>query len=337
MSAANQQGGGGVDRADQQGGGGVDRANQQGGGGVAGLARPYEEFLSWLTVERGRSARTIDAYRSDLEDWERWLVALQLDALEGTPELLDRYVDALRERGSSPATIARRVSTLRGLYRFLEDDGWIAVDPASELAGPPAPTRFPKALSEEEVLRLLEAPAGDGPVARRDRALFEVLYGTGARISEVVGLALADVSDEVQLVRVTGKGSKERLVPLGRPARQALDAWLSESGRAAFIPKRWARRGDAEAVFLNQRGGRLTRQGAWAILRGHADHVGLGKRVSPHVLRHSCATHLLAHGADIRVVQEVLGHASVTTTQLYTKLSAEHLRDAYTRAHPRAG
>jgi len=305
--------------------------------GTGGLARPYEEFLSWLAVERGRSVRTISAYRSDLEDWERWLVSLRLDALEGTPETLDRYVDALRGRGSSPATIARHVSTLRGFYRFLEDDGWITVDPASELAGPPSPLRFPKALSEEEVLRLLDAPAGNGPVAWRDRALFEVLYGTGARISEVVGLALTDVSDEVQLVRVTGKGSKERLVPLGRPARQALDAWLSEGGRTAFIPKRWAKRGDAEAVFLNQRGGRLTRQGAWAILRGHADRVGLGNRVSPHVLRHSCATHLLAHGADIRVVQEVLGHASVTTTQFYTKLSAEHLRDAYTSAHPRAG
>ncbi len=308
-------------------------ADPQGG---AGLARPYEEFLSWLAVERGRSAQTIGAYRNDLEHWERWLVLLGQDALEGTPELLDRYVDTLRGRGSSPATIARHVSTLRGFYRFLEDDGWITVDPASDLAGPPTPIRLPKALAEDEVFRLLDAPVGDDPVARRDRALLEVLYGTGARISEVVGLALADVSDEVQLVRVMGKGAKERLVPLGHPARLALDAWFSEGGRTAFVPKQWARRGDAAAVFLNQRGGRLTRQGAWAILRGHADRVGLGSRVSPHVLRHSCASHLLAHGADIRVVQEVLGHASVTTTQLYTKLSAEHLRDAYTSAHPRA-
>jgi len=198
------------------------------------------------------------------------------------------------------------------------------------------PAGLPKALSEAEITSLLEVVVGDDAVARRDRALLELLYGTGARISEACGLRLSDVDLDASLARLFGKGAKERIVPLGRLAREALAAWLAPAGRGAMEPDRWARRGDAEAVFLNQRGGRLGRQGAWTIVRRHGDACGLGPRLTPHVLRHSCATHMLDHGADIRAVQELLGHASIATTQVYTLVSTERLFAAYDAAHPRA-
>ena len=231
--------------------------------------------------------------------------------------------------------MARRRSVVRGLHHFLVDESLATTDPTVEMAGARVPRRLPKALSEAEVNALLDAVGGDDAVARRDRALLELLYGTGARVSEVVGLDLADLAEADGLLRVYGKGSKERLVPLGRQARAALSGWLGPGGRDRFQPRQWRRRGDAEAVFLNARGGRLTRQGAFGIVRQHAGRVGLADRVSPHVLRHSCATHMLARGADIRVVQELLGHVSIATTQLYTKVSPEHLRAAYESAHPR--
>jgi integrase/recombinase XerD len=198
------------------------------------------------------------------------------------------------------------------------------------------PRRLPKALEEDEVLALLDSVSGIEPRDLRDRALLELLYGTGARISEVVGLSLADLQGDDGLLRVFGKGAKERLVPVGAPARMAVDRWLSPDGRPRLAPDRWRRRDDAEAVFINTRGGRLSRQGAWAVVSHRADRAGLGAVVSPHVLRHSCASHMLAHGADIRVVQELLGHVSIATTQIYTKLSQDHLRRSYDRAHPRA-
>jgi integrase/recombinase XerD len=209
-------------------------------------------------------------------------------------------------------------------------------DPSGDVAVPRVPASLPKPLTEDEVLALLEAVTGDGPADRRDRAMLEVLYGTGMRIGELAGWSLGDLDLSGALARVLGKGAKERIVPLGRPAVRALVAWLGPGGRPAMAPARWARRGDAEAVFLNRRGGRLSRQAAWAIVHRHADRVGLADKVSPHVLRHSCATHLLDHGADIRVVQELLGHASVSTTQVYTKVSPERLRAVYDEAHPRA-
>jgi integrase/recombinase XerD len=198
------------------------------------------------------------------------------------------------------------------------------------------PAGLPKALSEEEVLALLAAVQGDDPIGRRDRAILEVLYGTGLRISELVGLSLADLDLGAALLRAFGKGAKERIVPLGRHALDALEWWLAPGGRPALEPARWARRGDAEAVLLNARGGRLSRQGAWGIVRRHGDAVGLGDRLTPHVLRHSCATHMLDHGADIRAVQELLGHASISTTQIYTLVSNERLFEVYRSAHPRA-
>ncbi len=295
-----------------------------------------EEYLSWLTVERGRASNTISSYRRDLVGWEQWLrdAGLEVDAVR--PDHLERYLEHARSQGKSAATINRTLASLRGLFGFLYGEGAIAVDPTADLQSPRTARRLPKALDEDQVLSLLYAVGGTGPLDFRDRALLEVLYGTGARISEVVGLSLGDLQFDDGLIRVFGKGSKERLVPLGRPAREALSAWLSPVGRSLVEPDRWRHRGDAEAVFLNTRGGRLSRQGAWAVLKRHAERVGLEDQVSPHVLRHSCASHMLAHGADIRVVQELLGHVSIATTQLYTRLSSEHLRSAYESAHPRA-
>ncbi len=295
-----------------------------------------EEYLSWLTVERGRSSNTIVSYRRDLVGWEQWLREAGIEPDAVRPDHLEGYLEFARTQGKSPATISRTLASLRGLFGFLYGEGAIASDPTADLQSPRVARRLPKALDEGQTLSLLHAVAGIGPLDFRDRALLEVLYGTGARISEVVGLSLSDLHFDDGLIRVFGKGSKERLVPLGRPARETLSAWLSPVGRPLVAPDRWAHRGDAEAVFLNTRGGRLSRQGAWAVLKRHAGRVGLSDQVSPHVLRHSCASHMLAHGADIRVVQELLGHVSIATTQLYTRLSSEHLRSAYESAHPRA-
>jgi integrase/recombinase XerD len=228
------------------------------------------------------------------------------------------------------------VVVVRSLYKFLVDEGRLAGDPAADVAVPAVPAGIPKALAEDEITSLLDAVVGDDPRARRDRAILETLYGTGIRISELVGLSLGDVDLESRLLRAFGKGSKERLVPLGRHAVAALGEWLAPSGRGALSPQQWSRRGDQEAVFLNRRGGRLTRQGAWLVVKRYGDAVGLGAKLSPHVLRHSCATHMLDHGADIRTVQTLLGHASISTTQVYTKVSTERLFAAYRAAHPRA-
>jgi integrase/recombinase XerD len=195
---------------------------------------------------------------------------------------------------------------------------------------------LPKALAEAEIASLLGAVVGADAIALRDRAMLEVLYGTGLRISELVGLSLGDLDLDAALLRAFGKGAKERIVPLGRMARSALVDWLGPEGRPSLVPERWRRRDDADAVFLNAKGGRLSRQGAWGVVRKYGDRVGLGDRLTPHVLRHSCATHMLDHGADIRAVQELLGHASISTTQVYTMVSTERLRSVYESAHPRA-
>jgi integrase/recombinase XerD len=300
------------------------------------LSAEAEEYLSWLAVEKGRSRNTLAAYRRDLLAFHLWLQQTGRD-LEGLGEegILE-YVSHLRQQGRAPASVARGLVVVRGLYRFRVEEGTAALDPTVEVATPRVPQGLPKALSEEEVAELLGVVKGDQVLARRDRAILEVLYGTGMRISELVGLSLADLALEDGLVRVFGKGAKERLVPLGSFGRQTLRTWLGAGGRPELEPRRWARRGDAEAVFLNARGGRLSRQGAWGIVTRHGQAAGLAHRLTPHVLRHSCATHMLDHGADIRVVQELLGHASISTTQVYTKVSAERLLRVYQAAHPRA-
>lgn len=295
-----------------------------------------EDLLMWLTAERGRAANTISAYRRDLRTYVGWLRASGRtlgDVLEA--DLVD-YVGELRDRGLAPASVARSLVPVRSLHRFLAEEGRAATDPGAHLELPKVPRGLPKALSEDDVGRLLDAPVGAGPAILRDRAMLEVLYGTGVRVSELVGLSLGDVDLDSALLRAFGKGSKERIVPIGTPAVRALVAWLGPGGRSELAPEQWRRRGDAEAVFLNVRGGRLSRQGAWDVLRRYAARVGLEGKLSPHVLRHSCATHMLDHGADIRAVQELLGHASISTTQVYTLVSTERLWEVYRNAHPRA-
>jgi len=306
------------------------------------LPRAAEEYLSWLQVERGRSVRTLDAYRRDLAAYEETVrVRSGGDIDAASAGDVAAHLAALR-RSHSPSSVARSLSSIRGFHRFCLEEGWRDDDPTLDLPSVSVTDLLPKALSEEETERLLGAVVGTGPGVLRDRALLEVLYGTGARVSEVLGLNLGDVAEAVEsgelaFVRVLGKGDKERMVPLGRVARAALVDWLSGQGRPHFEPRRWRHRSDADAVFLNARGGRLTRVGAFGVVKKYAARVGLEERVSPHVLRHSCATHMLGRGADVRVVQELLGHASVATTQRYTKVSPEHLRRAYEGAHPRAG
>src|SRR5437763_2390131 len=300
------------------------------------LPAAVEEYLSWLAVERGRSANTLAAYRRDLAAYVEFVHGRGAALGDVNEALVQDYLAFLRAADRAPASVARALVAVRSLHRFLVEEGYAGSDPASDVGVPRVPQGLPKALSEEEVERLLGAVVGEDAVARRDRAILEVLYGTGLRISELVGLSISDLSLDEGLVRAFGKGSKERVVPPGRRARQALGAWLSPSGRGALAPERWARRGDAEAVFLNARGGRLSRQGAWGIVRRYGDRAELAGRLTPHVLRHSCATHMLDRGADIRAVQELLGHASISTTQVYTKVSTERLRKVYEQAHPRA-
>lgn len=302
----------------------------------AALPLDAEEYLTWLRVERGRSSNTLAAYRRDLEAYWQWLRRQGRPLVEVTEADVTAYVAFQRAKGKAPSTVKRSVVAVRSLHRFLAVEGTTAADPAADVEVPRVPQGLPKALTEDEIAALIDAVGGRDAAARRDRAILEVLYGTGLRISELVGLSLADLALDDGLVRAFGKGSKERIVPIGRMAHRALADWLSPDGRGRFEPKRWARRTDAEAVFLNARGGRLSRQGAWGIVRRYGARAGLEGRLTPHVLRHSCATHMLDHGADIRTVQELLGHASVSTTQVYTKVSTERLWSVYRQAHPRA-
>ena len=295
-----------------------------------------EDFLVWLAVEKGRSANTLSAYRRDLLRYRDHLRRRHTSMINATEDDVIAFVHVLVGEGLAPASVTRTLVAVRGLHRFLVAEEVRLDDPAAEVEMPRVPRGLPKALTLEQVTALIEVVTGDDPVARRDRAILETLYGTGVRISELVGMSLGHVDLHDGLVRVLGKGSKERIVPVGRHAAIALTEWTATAGRGAMEPDRWARREDAEAVFLNQRGGRLSRQGAWGVVTKHGRRVGLGAALTPHVLRHSCATHMLDHGADIRTVQELLGHASISTTQIYTKVSTERLLAVYRAAHPRA-
>lgn len=297
-----------------------------------------EDFLSWLLSERGRAANTIAAYRRDLTAYARWLDARGRTLATVTGDDLVDLIGARREAAAAASSIARQLAAIRMLHRHLVSEGQRLDDPTADLEGVKIPAGIPKALSETEIAALLDAVTGDDPIARRDRALLELLYGTGARISEVCDLSMGAIDFDARLVRLFGKGSKERIVPFGRAAARALDEWFATEGRMALVPAQWRRRDDANAVFLNTRGGRLTRQAAWAVINKHGRRAGLDTRhqLSPHVLRHSCATHMLDHGADLRVVQEMLGHASISTTQVYTKVSQERLWHVYRESHPRA-
>lgn len=298
------------------------------------------EYESWLRVERGLAPNSLAAYRRDLR---RYAEYLRRRGVTGDVALVDEsivsgWVDELQkartdegQRRYKESSIARALAAVRSFHRFCVEEGLLDDDPSGDVGAPRVPQGIPKALTEAEVDALLGAVPGDGPRPRRDRAILEVLYAGGLRISELVGLDLGDVDLYDGLVHVMGKGSKERVVPLGRSAREAVGDYLT-TGR----PELAGTRTREPALFLNARGGRLTRQGAWLIVRAAGDRAGLQGRLFPHVLRHSCATHMLDHGADIRVVQELLGHASLSTTQVYTKVSPERLRAVYDAAHPRA-
>ena len=288
------------------------------------------EHHTWLAVERGLAPNSLAAYDRDLRRYVGFMRRRRLGPDDVGEQDVHLYVDALRAE-YSPATVARALVAVRSLHRFALEEGLVVGDPSDAVGAPRVPQGLPKALTEPEIEKLLGAVVGDDPRALRDRAILETLYAGGLRIGELVGLDRGDLDLEHGSVRVLGKGSKERVVPIGRTARRALTAYLAE-GRAHH-----SREGRVEAaVFLNTRGGRLSRQTCWALVRAAGDRAGLGGRLSPHVLRHSCATHMLEHGADIRVVQELLGHASLSTTQVYTRVSPERLRAVYDAAHPRA-
>lgn len=302
-----------------------------------GIRELCQSYLNHMAIERGAAYSTLRSYTRDLIRYGRYL------ALRGITRIVDvrsldvvGFLAALRDgdeeyRGLAESSVARALIAARGLHRFALTEGIVEVDVAAEVSPPAPPLRLPKALPVGDVLRLLEQ-AGDHTVSGlRDRALVEVLYSCGARISEITGMDVDDVSAEQRTVRLNGKGGRQRIVPIGRPALEALDAYLV---RARPELARHGR--GTPAVFLNSRGTRLSRQTAWHGLKSAARRAGLSETISPHTLRHSFATHLIEGGADVRVVQELLGHASVTTTQIYTLITVNTLREVYVGAHPRA-
>ena len=295
-----------------------------------------ERFLTWMRVEQGRSDRTIEAYGRDIAQYETYLATAKSNSRVVKPAVIEKYVGQLRANERAPKSIARQFAAIRMFHRFMLDEGFRTDNPTSFIDGVKVPSGIPKALSEEEVELLLNAVTGVDSLAVRDRALLEFLYATGARVSEACGLSMSDVDMESNVARVFGKGSKERIVPFGRHAKEALETWLGAGGRPMLCPQQWAKRDHADAVFLGSRGTRLSRQAAWGIVRKYAMLAGIKSELSPHVLRHSCATHMLVHGADLRIVQELLGHASVSTTQVYTKVDNEVLFEMYRESHPRA-
>jgi integrase/recombinase XerD len=308
------------------------------------LAGSLAEYETWLRVERGLAPNSLAAYRRDLRRYAGYL-RRHGDSDPGavSEETVAAYVEELRDARDddgrpryAPSSVARAVAAVRSFHRFCVEEGLVHSDPSEDIGGPRVPQGIPKALSETDVEALLGAVPGDDPRALRDRAILETLYAGGLRISELVGLERGDLDLRDGIARVLGKGSKERVVPLGRTARAALDDYLDRGRPDLERRSSGGGKRSGDAVFLNARGGRLTRQGAWLIVRAAGDRAGLGDRLFPHVLRHSCATHMLDHGADIRVVQELLGHASLSTTQVYTRVSPERLRAVYDLAHPRA-
>jgi integrase/recombinase XerD len=301
------------------------------------LRTDAERFLDHLTVERGLSTNTVQAYRRDLR---RYLAFLGSWGIRDVPDVTDEAVGAYVVQLTSsthddgalyrPASVARMLSAVRTFHRFELREGVTDHDPTVGIVPPKLPRSLPRPLSVDEVARLIDAPPAGDAVGLRDRAILELLYGAGLRVSELTGLDVDDVELEDGSVRVLGKGGKERDVPVGRYAREAVSAYLTRA-RPGFATSR-----SRAALFLNQRGGRLTRQGVSLLLARHVRAAGIRRRVTPHTLRHSFATHLLEGGADVRVVQELLGHASVATTQIYTLVTKEHLREVYFTSHPRA-
>jgi integrase/recombinase XerD len=293
------------------------------------------DFLSYLEVERGLARNTLEAYRTDLQQYQLFVTAHGLDPLGVTPRELGDFISELAGPGDgrsplAPATLQRKIACLRSFYRYLRREQMIDHDPATELRAPRVRGRLPQVLSRDEIAKLLAQPRGNSPTAIRDRALLETMYACGLRASETIGLELADLDLEAGILRARGKGSKERIVPIGSKAISSLRSYL-DGARPRLVGLT-----DQTRVFVNHRGGPLSRQGLYKIVQRHAKRAGLDHRMSPHTLRHSFATHLLSGGCDLRSLQEMLGHADIATTQIYTHLSADRLRDVYFEAHPRA-
>lgn len=307
-----------------------------------GLAEAIAGYLDHVSVERGLAANTVAAYRRDLDRYQRWLTGHSIDEIGAiTSSDIADFSGSLRspdsgERVLSASSAARVVVAVRSFHRFAAVENWTANDPAAGIAPPQIPRRLPKALPYSSIERLIDE-AGDPAtvIGSRDKALVELLYGTGTRISEVVGLDVDDVDLDTATVVVTGKGNKQRLLPLGAAAAGAIADYLTR-GRPALAQAASGKRRPGPALFLGVRGSRMNRQAAWEVVRQCADRAGLGGHVGPHTLRHSYATHLMEGGADVRVVQELLGHSSVTTTQIYTLVTADALREVYAASHPRA-
>jgi integrase/recombinase XerD len=290
------------------------------------LETGVEEYLVALRVERGLAANTIAAYTRDLREYLAFL-----DGRETSEAEITEFVADLRRRGLADATVARKVAAIRGLHRFLVLEGMRATDPTALVGSPRRPDPFPKALTIDEAVALVEAPGSSDAPARRDRALLEFLYGTGARVSEAVGVDLGHIDLVDRIAIVTGKGAKQRVVPLGGKAIEAISEWLPD--RLSMI----RRDVTGDPLFINLRGRRLSRQGAFDIVKKYAVSADIEPgRVSPHVLRHSAATHMVEAGADLRTVQEMLGHATISTTQVYTRVSPAHVMEIYVEAHPRS-
>ncbi len=293
------------------------------------------DFLAYLELERGLSRNTLEAYRSDLQQFGEFLGRRDVDPLEVSTSDLQAFISELATGSGArtavaPATLQRKIACLRSFYRHLRRDQILASDPTSELRAPRSRARLPMVLTRDEVQQLLSQPRGGAPAALRDRALLETMYACGLRASEAITLELPQLDLDAAILRARGKGSKERIVPIGSKAIESLRAYLSK-GRPRLVGLR-----EEPRVFVNIRGGGLSRQGLYKIVQRHARSAGLERKMSPHTLRHTFATHLLAGGCDLRSLQEMLGHADIGTTQIYTHLSADRLRDVYFEAHPRA-
>ncbi len=294
------------------------------------------QFLDYLEVEKGYSNNTLAAYQNDLN---QFLVFLQVEIQDQRPRSWDNvtrdhivsYILEMKEREYASSTVARKVAAVKSFFKFLESAGQIKNNPAKDMETPRAEKHLPATISAEDVDRLLAAPAGDAPASQRDRAMLELLYATGLRVSELVALDVSDVNLDEGTVRCMGKGKKERVLPVYDRAREALATYVTQ-GRLKLLGKH----NNEDALFLNRRGARLTRQGLWLIIKRYVEEVGIEGNVTPHTLRHSFATHMLRGGADLRAVQQMLGHANISTTQIYTQVTPDHMREVYDEAHPRA-
>ncbi|MBE3589679.1 MAG: site-specific tyrosine recombinase XerD [Firmicutes bacterium] len=289
-----------------------------------------DEYLEYLRVEKGLAYNTLDSYRRDLRDYARFLARRNETPTAATRQAVAAYLVALTRQGRAASTVARRLAALKSFYQFLVQSQRLAQDPTVELESPKQKKRLPRVLTVKEIELLLAQPDPSTPAGLRDSAMLELLYASGMRVSELVSLNCDDVSLDLGYLRCVGKGAKERIVPIGSLAVEAVRRYLEE-GRPGLVkdPRQ-------TALFVNHHGGRLTRQGFWKLIKKYAKDAGIDKPITPHILRHSFATHLLENGADLRAVQEMLGHADISTTQIYTHLTQSRIRDVYSRAHPRA-